>query len=314
VVLREWTSASARFVPFFTTDSAPPSSDVSWVDAADADVTVISEVARSLGFPDAAIDWLRDEERPARARVLDGVIVCSIASSADGNGDATTLVLTSAQHTLTAHSTGDRLVDAAAAAYANESQRANGHPGVLAIVDELLERFDDVVERLGDEHEAYGAVVLTRPSGKQSSDEVIADGLRLGGEVNAVQRRLRRVEEVVVALRRTAGETDSAAHELAAIDARTQRIDGLRSDLESLNHRLELATDARMDLIAVRQNEISKAIGAWAGIFAVNAVITGWYGMNIAHLPGSGSWVTAAAVMAVATVALYVLFKRIDWL
>ena len=313
-MLREWTSASARFVPFFTTDSAPPSSDVSWVDATDADVTVLSEVARSLGFPDAAIDWLCDDERSARARVLDGVIVCSIASSADGDGDASTLVLTSAHHTLTAHATDDGLVDAAAVVYAHEPAHATGHPGVLAIVDELLERFDDAVERLGDEHEAYGAVVLTRSGSKQSSDEVIADGLRLGGAVNTLQRRLRRVEEVLLALRRIAADADPASRELAAIDARTQRIDGVRSDLESLNHRLEVATDARMDLIAVRQNEISKAIGAWGGIFAVNAVITGWYGMNIANLPGSGSWVTAAAVMAVATVGLYVLFKRIDWL
>jgi Mg2+ and Co2+ transporter CorA len=79
------------------------------------------------------------------------------------------------------------------------------------------------------------------------------------------------------------------------------------------NHRLELATEARMNLISARQNEISKAIGAWGGVFAVDAVITGWYGMNIGGLPGSGSWVTAGAVMLVATVALIVLFRRIDW-
>jgi Mg2+ and Co2+ transporter CorA len=314
VVLRKWTDASARFEPFVMTDSAPPTSKVTWVDAADADVTVLSEVARSLGFPDAAIAWLHDEKRSAHARVVDGVIVCGIESSADGNDDATTLVVTCARHTLTAHSTDDGLVDEAAAVDANESERAAGYPGVLAIVDGLLERFDALVERLGHEHEGYHAMVLTRARGKQSSDDVIADGLRLGGVVNAVQRRLRRVEEMLVTLRRNAADTDFAAHELAAIDARTQRIDGLRSDLESLNHRLELATDARMNLIAARQNEINKAIGAWGGIFAVNAVITGWYGMNISDLPGSGSWVTVAVVMAAATLALIVLFKRVDWL
>jgi Mg2+ and Co2+ transporter CorA len=69
-----------------------------------------------------------------------------------------------------------------------------------------------------------------------------------------------------------------------------------------------------LNLLSSRQGDINKTIGAWAGVFAVNAVITGWYGMNIKGLPGAGSWVTVAIVMASVTVALIVLFRRIDWL
>jgi len=43
-------------------------------------------------------------------------------------------------------------------------------------------------------------------------------------------------------------------------------------------------------------------------------VITGWYSMNIRHLPGAGSWVTVAIIMASATAFLAALFRKIDWL
>ena len=98
------------------------------------------------------------------------------------------------------------------------------------------------------------------------------------------------------------------------MNASAAALDGLDADLDSLNHRLELTTDTHLNLLSARQGEINKKIGAWAGVFAVNAVITGWYGMNIRGLPGAGSWVTVAILMAGVTVVLIVLFRRIHWL
>jgi Mg2+ and Co2+ transporter CorA len=119
---------------------------------------------------------------------------------------------------------------------------------------------------------------------------------------------------VLNGLRRLAPTRTDSALRQEAIDARARALTAMESDLDGLDRRLELTTDARMSLISARQNEINKAIGAWGGVFAVNAVITGWYGMNIDGLPGSGSWVTAGSIMAVVTVVLVAWFHRIDWL
>lgn len=91
--------------------------------------------------------------------------------------------------------------------------------------------------------------------------------------------------------------------------------------------RVNESTDALRDLVGTlvetnislrdyRSNQIMKLITSWAAIIAVPTLITGWYGMNVPY-PGSGEpwglW-TAAGLVIVLSVGLYVLFKRRNWL
>jgi magnesium transporter len=91
--------------------------------------------------------------------------------------------------------------------------------------------------------------------------------------------------------------------------------------------RVNESTDALRDLVSTlvetnlslrdyRANQIMKLVTSWAAIIAVPTLITGWYGMNVPY-PGSGEpwglW-TAAGLVIVLSVGLYVLFKRRNWL
>jgi len=65
-----------------------------------------------------------------------------------------------------------------------------------------------------------------------------------------------------------------------------------------------------------RQNAIVKKVTSWAGIIAVPAAVTGYYGMNVPY-PGFGrpsGTVTSTLLLVVLSSALYLLFKRLDWL
>ena len=91
--------------------------------------------------------------------------------------------------------------------------------------------------------------------------------------------------------------------------------------------RVSESTDALRDLVSTivetnlslrdyRPNQIMKKVTSWAAIIAVPTLITGWYGMNVPY-PGSGeTWgvVSAAVLVAVLVVVLYLLFKRSEWL
>jgi magnesium transporter len=91
--------------------------------------------------------------------------------------------------------------------------------------------------------------------------------------------------------------------------------------------RVNESTDALRDLVGTlvetnlslrdyRANQIMKLVTSWAAIIAVPTLITGWYGMNVPY-PGSGEtwgvWAAAGLVVALSA-ALYVLFKRRNWL
>jgi magnesium transporter len=87
------------------------------------------------------------------------------------------------------------------------------------------------------------------------------------------------------------------------------------------------STDALRDLVSTivetnlslrdyRQNQIMKKVTSWAAIIAVPTLITGYYGMNVPY-PGFGrTWgvIASSALIVVLSSALYVLFRRRDWL
>jgi magnesium transporter len=65
------------------------------------------------------------------------------------------------------------------------------------------------------------------------------------------------------------------------------------------------------------QNEEIKKISAWAGIFFAPSLIGTVYGMNLANMPEL-NWALgypfALLLMVLASMTLYTLFKRLDWL
>jgi magnesium transporter len=91
--------------------------------------------------------------------------------------------------------------------------------------------------------------------------------------------------------------------------------------------RVSESTDALRDLVSTivetnlslrdyRQNQVMKKVTSWAAIIAVPTLVTGYYGMNVPY-PGFGhDWGVYAslALMVFASVGLYILFRRRDWL
>ncbi|HEY8000503.1 MAG: magnesium/cobalt transporter CorA [Vicinamibacteria bacterium] len=89
---------------------------------------------------------------------------------------------------------------------------------------------------------------------------------------------------------------------------------------EQVTAQRELLTsilEANLALLGVQQNEVVRAISAWAAIIAVPTFLASIWGMNFTHMPELdepwGYWV-ALAMMAVAIIVLYRFFKRIRWL
>ncbi|MCU1352051.1 MAG: corA [Acidimicrobiales bacterium] len=91
--------------------------------------------------------------------------------------------------------------------------------------------------------------------------------------------------------------------------------------------RVTESTDALRDLVATivetnlslrdyRQNQIMKKVTSWAAIIAVPTLVTGYYGMNVPY-PGFGQhwgFVASSAFIVVLSSALYLLFRRKDWI
>jgi magnesium transporter len=89
---------------------------------------------------------------------------------------------------------------------------------------------------------------------------------------------------------------------------------------EQINSQRELLTsilEANLALLSVKQNEVVRSISAWAAIIAVPTFLASIWGMNFEYMPELDErwgYPLALAMMVVAAVTLYRLFRRIQWL
>ena len=85
---------------------------------------------------------------------------------------------------------------------------------------------------------------------------------------------------------------------------------------ESLRDLVNSILETNLTIQGNRLNVITKKVTSWAAIIAVPTFITGFYGMNVPY-PGfsrQAGLVTSIAIMVIAGIVLYIIFKRKDWL
>jgi magnesium transporter len=85
---------------------------------------------------------------------------------------------------------------------------------------------------------------------------------------------------------------------------------------DSLRELVSTIVETNLSLRDFRQNQVMKKVTSWAAIIAVPTLITGFYGMNVPY-PGferTSGVLVSAALITVLSGALYLLFRRRDWL
>jgi magnesium transporter len=182
--------------------------------------------------------------------------------------------------------------------------------GILDVVVDgqfdTIQQLDDAIESLED-----------RLFDDRSQTRVLQrDTYRLRKELVELRRIVLPMREVVnIVMRRTAAGVEAG------------ELEGWYSDLydhviraaewtESLRDMVTTVFETNLSLQDARLNTIMKKLTGWAAIIAVPTLVTGWYGQNVPY-PGYGAMagaVTSAALTVLTAVALYLAFKRRDWL
>jgi magnesium transporter len=161
--------------------------------------------------------------------------------------------------------------------------------------------------------------------------EDLEDGLfDLDARTSAIQRRTYQVRKDLVQLRRVA----LPMRELVNLVARHRKDAHSPSELDAsyddlYDHVLRVAewTESLRDLVSTmfetnlslqdaRLNTVMKKLTSWAAIIAVPTAVTGFFGQNVPY-PGfnhESGFIASTVIMVVIAVALFVSFRRRDWL
>jgi magnesium transporter len=194
---------------------------------------------------------------------------------------------------------------------------AGGGTGVALymLVDEVTDGYLSVVERLEDRADD----LEDRAFGRRSAWE---DQRGLQSEILKLRRDVVRLRRLAMPLRQS---IDLLHEEMWFLN--TELVPYYRDVAEHLLRSVELADNVRDSLTTILEllqaqaanqlNEVMKKLTAWAGIILVPTLIAGVYGMNFRHMPELDwkvGYPLALGMMAVASTALYFVFKRNEWL
>jgi magnesium transporter len=290
-----------------------------WVDLCEPDATDLEIVAQELGLHALAVEDAVDaRQRPKLDRYDSHEFLNMYEVRLDRASGRLELNEISAfitrQVLVTVRKDRAFDMDAVVARWDDSSDLAVNGVGFLlwGLIDHVVDGHFDAVETLDDEIEQLEDLLF---DDKPHDKDVQRRSFALRASLVKLRRVVLPMREVVNSLLRrdlnvatpamTPYFQDVYDHVLRATEW-----------TESLRDLVTTIVETNLTLQGNRLNVITKKVTSWAAIIAVPTAITGFYGQNLPY-PGfarTSGFVVSCLLIAVISTALYVTFKRKDWL
>ncbi|WP_228011289.1 magnesium transporter CorA family protein [Nonomuraea phyllanthi] len=183
------------------------------------------------------------------------------------------------------------------------------------LLDYVVDGQFDLVQDLDGQAEALEETLF--------EEDGVRDARELQRRAYVLRKNTTRLRKIAMPMREVLGTLLRREQGLIAEPAMLPYYEDVRDHVlrvaewvESIRDMLANVRETRLAEQGFRLNEIMKRVTSWAAIIAVPTAITGAYGQNVPY-PGEGQawgfWMSTVLV-ALASVGLYAIFKRKDWL
>lgn len=292
-----------------------------WMDLEKPDRDVLNRLADELSLdPNAVEDAVSEHERPKYTRYADHVFITAYAARLPSDeadielSQVSIFVVGNAVITVRDSQTFD-MAPVIERWRDNQDLLHHGVGGLVhGLLDVIVDTHFDAVQALDDAIEALeGDLFADAPQTKQ----VQRNSFRLRKSLVALRRAVLPMREVVGAMLRHGGGNGT----------RDPLLDSYFQDLydhvlraaewtESVRDMVTTVFETNLSLSDARMNVVMKKLTSWAAIIAVPTAVTGFYGQNVPY-PGHDHWtgfVISSLIIVVSVLALYIGFRRRDWL
>ncbi len=192
---------------------------------------------------------------------------------------------------------------------------------LMALLDVIVDRMADVLERAGAEIEAISRDIFQPQEGKIMQSKDFQEVLRRLGRKHDLTGKMR---ESLLSFSRVLSFLTPAMDGKPNKDVRTH-IKTLTRDVQSLQDhtsflgsKLNYLLDATLGLINIDQNNIIKIMSVAAIVFLPPTLFASIWGMNFHYMPELGSrsigYPIALVAIVISGILPYVWFKRRGWL
>ena len=202
------------------------------------------------------------------------------------------------------------------------SPLSNGSLVLVGLLDAIVDRTADLIEKIGADVDAISRMVFEHPAAKPTRSRDFHEIIRRIGRTGDVTSKVR---ESLVSIGRltTFVDQNTADDERSTKDirARFQTIDrdvhSLTDHASFLSSKINFLLDAILGMINIEQSNIIKIFSVAAVALLPPTLIASIYGMNFEHMPELDwpfGYPLALLLMVASAVVPYLYFKRRGWL
>jgi magnesium transporter len=228
--------------------------------------------------------------------------------------------------------TGDRLITIRyhePRAFQTFTQRAqksnigcrNGEGVLVALLEAIVDRLADVLERAQREIDAISRSIFERPGAAptkgQDLQKLLQDIGRKGDLTSNIRDSLFTIHRVTAFIAHLTAQTRSDKEVRARVKTLTRDASSLTEHSSSLSQKITFLLDATLGMINIQQNSIIKIFSVAAVVFLPPTLIASIYGMNFDHMPEFDwrfGYPLAVGIMVMSAILPYLYFKRRGWL
>jgi magnesium transporter len=290
-----------------------------WADLVFPDDATLRQLAEELSLdPHSVEDAMGADERPKAMRYATHLFLTTFALTHDGTDLQVGRVsaFTTKQAFVTVRLDDDLDIGAVVKRWDDNADLMKFGPRALihGLLDEIVDGYFVAVQSLDDAIEGIEDILFDE--NPKQAREVSRTTFALRRSLVQARRAILPMREVVNTIMRRAAEDDRAS-ELAPYFADLyDHITRASEWTESLRDMITSIFETNMSLSDTRMNMIMKKLTSWAAIIAVPTAVTGYFGQNVPY-PGFGhEWgfvISSVAILLIA-LALYVTFRKKDWL
>ncbi len=289
---------------------------IAWIDAVDADRGELAAVAAALGWSQQVLDLVGEREERQRALQVGDWLMLGLRSPT-GTGVGVIAVNGRTVVTLRVGWVVDLVGTAREVTMWPDVEQAGGMAVVCVLLGRLVELYEDAAGDLEDRLVAQEGSVLDASKGGDPLP-ALRETAKLRGAVGDLRRRVNRLRELIGTVIRQE-LVDRHHGDAVDLDLRDiyDHLLRVHDDLDAYGDRLIALQDARLSLVAYRQNDITKKISGWGAVLLIPTITTGWYGQNFSHLwllDSPAGPVVNVGVTLGAMAAAVILLRRADWL
>lgn len=327
-MIRTYANRDGRFV--LTGEDLSALEDAVWVDLLHPTKQDEAEIEAALGIGVPTIEEMSEIELSSRLYTEDAAhfMTASMLSQTDDDMVKVSPItyILQADRLVTVRYAEPRAIDT----FVNRCHKAGTYTSdaiMLGLVEGLIERLSDLLERAGHELNTVSSLVFSappkdvprgRPKPKPRDFQSVLEQVGRKGDL------LSKVRESLVSLQRLLAFDAASALTRKPGKETEGRIKILTRDVQALNdhtgfltQKITFLLDATLGMINIQQTAIIKIFSVAAVVFLPPTLIASIYGMNFTYMPELGwtfGYPIAIGLMVLSAIVPYKFFKWRGWL